>query len=595
MPVRSGPTACPSPLCVWHLAHWFLNTTLPAAASPFSLMTAHQVLDHLLPVGAGQGAAAPEDREGVPADAGVRVVGQSLLLVERQVGELELAVVDRARAGRASTRAGRAARRCRPTGRPGSGPASRSRIKAAASGRLAGLQRPEQADRQFRRGLRGDHVEQSRSRAPCRPAGSRPARSRRRRGPRPVAASSFTRASRAFDDLGPGLRRTACCPSRRPAGPAAPAAPGAAGPPAAPGPSRLRRRASAACLGRPALRQPADDRVGDRRVGVRQGGDDRADRIDRAAAGVVLGDDRRPRRAASSAGCFDRGDRPEEVLAVLRGGGRWRRRESSGRSAFSGRPSASATAAPAVGRRRLVGQGEQRHQPDLRRPGRGSARRRGSPSTAFGVARQHLHRVPPHAGRRVLQRRDGRRPSPRGSTRRAPRARAASTGRGSPRRSARSRRPSVSRTSANRAGSTSLLPRSTSSRWACRRQNRLSFSSAATSFSGVAPASENRLPCPSPSRRLVHDAVDAAVLLVAQVALVGGPLAGLEALRRRVVLDDEVVPVEHPDVPVRADLGHDRGGPLVVAGEQVERVGRPEVAAVAAEHERRRPGGRSAR
>ena len=41
----------------------------------------------------------------------------------------------------------------------------------------------------------------------------------------------------------------------------------------------------------------------------------------------------------------------------------------------------------------------------------------------------------------------------------------------------------------SRAGTTSVLPRSTSSRWACWRQNMLSFLSVATSFSGVASLS----------------------------------------------------------------------------------------------------------
>ena len=35
------------------------------------------------------------------------------------------------------------------------------------------------------------------------------------------------------------------------------------------------------------------------------------------------------------------------------------------------------------------------------------------------------------------------------------------------------------------------------------------------------------------------------------------------------MLDDVVVPVDDPDVAVGADLGRDRRGPLVVAGEQV--------------------------
>src|SRR5262249_2873038 len=71
---------------------------------------------------------------------------------------------------------------------------------------------------------------------------------------------------------------------------------------------------------------------------------------------------------------------------------------------------------------------------------------------------------------------------------------------------------------------------------------------------------------------LVDDAVDPAVLLVAQVGLVGVALAGLVADGGGVVLDDVVVPVDHPDVAVGADLGHGGGAPLIVAGQQVPRV-----------------------
>ena len=99
------------------------------------------------------------------------------------------------------------------------------------------------------------------------------------------------------------------------------------------------------------------------------------------------------------------------------------------------------------------------------------------------------------------------------------------------------------------AGTTSVFPRSTSNRWACSRQVMLGCFSVSTSFSGVASFSVNGL---LGLRLRVDDAVDAAVLLVAQVGLVGVALAGLEARRRRVVLDDEVVPVDHPHVPVRA-------------------------------------------
>ena len=70
----------------------------------------------------------------------------------------------------------------------------------------------------------------------------------------------------------------------------------------------------------------------------------------------------------------------------------------------------------------------------------------------------------------------------------------------------------------------------------------------------------------------MDDPVDPSMRLVPQRRLVRIAAAVLESLRRRVVLDDVVVPVDHPHVAVRPDLGHDRRGPLVVAGEQVPRV-----------------------
>ena len=53
--------------------------------------------------------------------------------------------------------------------------------------------------------------------------------------------------------------------------------------------------------------------------------------------------------------------------------------------------------------------------------------------------------------------------------------------------------------------------------------------------------------------------------LVAKRRLVGVALAVFKAGRRRVVLDNEVVPVDHPDLTVRTDVGLDRRRPLVVA------------------------------
>src|SRR5262249_23113514 len=74
-------------------------------------------------------------------------------------------------------------------------------------------------------------------------------------------------------------------------------------------------------------------------------------------------------------------------------------------------------------------------------------------------------------------------------------------------------------------------------------------------------------------------AIDAAVLLVAQVCLVGVALAGPESWRCRVVLHDEVVPIDHPDVAVRTNLGHDRSDPLIIAGYEVPPVTSAEISA----------------
>ena len=85
----------------------------------------------------------------------------------------------------------------------------------------------------------------------------------------------------------------------------------------------------------------------------------------------------------------------------------------------------------------------------------------------------------------------------------------------------------ASTTSSISAGTTSVLPRSTSSRWACIRQNMLSFSSAATSPSRIGRGQVERL-AQAAALSLI-DPVDPAVRLVAQRRLVGVPLAGLEA------------------------------------------------------------------
>ena len=68
---------------------------------------------------------------------------------------------------------------------------------------------------------------------------------------------------------------------------------------------------------------------------------------------------------------------------------------------------------------------------------------------------------------------------------------------------------------------------------------------------------------------VVDDAENPAVALVAQGGFVGVPLAVLEAGRRGVVLDDVVVPIDHPHLAVRPHLGGDRRRPFVVAGEEI--------------------------
>ncbi len=84
----------------------------------------------------------------------------------------------------------------------------------------------------------------------------------------------------------------------------------------------------------------------------------------------------------------------------------------------------------------------------------------------------------------------------------------------------------------------------------------------------------------------IDDPIDATVLLVSQVGHVGVSGTGLETAWRRIVLDDVVVPVDHPDISVGTDFGHDRRRPLVVAGEQVRGAAGLEPCAVTIQHKR---------
>ncbi len=84
---------------------------------------------------------------------------------------------------------------------------------------------------------------------------------------------------------------------------------------------------------------------------------------------------------------------------------------------------------------------------------------------------------------------------------------------------------------------------------------------------------------------VVENAVNAAVLLVAEVRFVSSPLPCSETGRCRVVLHDKAVPIDDPDVAVGPDFGHDGSSPLVVACQQVEEIIRTEIASFTAEHE----------
>ena len=68
---------------------------------------------------------------------------------------------------------------------------------------------------------------------------------------------------------------------------------------------------------------------------------------------------------------------------------------------------------------------------------------------------------------------------------------------------------------------------------------------------------------------VVDDAENPAMALVAKRRLVGVPLTVLKAGRRGIVLNDVVVPIDHPHLAIRAHLGGDRRRPFVVAGEQI--------------------------
>ena len=76
------------------------------------------------------------------------------------------------------------------------------------------------------------------------------------------------------------------------------------------------------------------------------------------------------------------------------------------------------------------------------------------------------------------------------------------------------------------------------------------------------------------------------MLFISKIADISATFAGFETLRCRIVLDDVVVPIDHPDGAIWSDLSHDRSGPLIVACQKVDGTGRREVCAVSSKNKR---------
>ena len=215
MPVRSGPICVPSPAWMWHLAHWFLKTTLPAAASPFSFVSGSSSSSTFCRSGVGSPPPFGQQLLRPPADGLVGVVGQGLLLVERQVERATVPFSTASSSGpRPSGRASRTPMPPRRAARPAAGrPGVPDQPPATGPAGRAGL---EQAGGQLRRRARRDQVEQ---RSRRRPSSARNSTSSR------AAAATLLGAARLLvrassSDLGTSaayFSNFPCCPSRRPA------------------------------------------------------------------------------------------------------------------------------------------------------------------------------------------------------------------------------------------------------------------------------------------------------------------------------------------------------------------------------------------
>ena len=487
IPVRSGPTLPPSP--PWRVALGALlledELALGGVARRWRT-TGRERVDDLLAVGVGQAAAPGEQGLGPRGDRRVGVGGEGLLLVERELVEPD-ARPSRRRRGSAEVQSARPSRAADGLGADGRG--QRRRAPSTSAGPTSGASlRPTASTRPGASAGRGPGRDQRR-------AAPRPPR-RRSGGTRSSCRAASTRAASGFVSSR-AVGQEAPRRSRRSAGSSA-FEPQRLGQARRAGPGRRaeslgsrrdqgllgrRRRASPACpwaSPRPGRRRRVGDAPGRRpssaasRTSTESAG---------AAPGVVLGD--------------PAGDRERPVggagLSNLPGGERLEERPRSLAAAAAVAASASQRSPSTSPATRAVG--------DRRRPpsadGGSSARARKAASRTWGsgsssepaarIGRPTARRagrtcsgVPPDA-RPTGASGPRRPPRPRRRPRRrARRGRARSRGRGSPPGSGRSRRPTGRSTSATRAGTTSVLPRSTSSRWACSRQNMLSFFRAAT-------------------------------------------------------------------------------------------------------------------
>ncbi len=222
-------------------------------------------------------------------------------------------------------------------------------------------------------------------------------------------------------------------------------------------------------LGQPRA-TPAQDRLVHRRLAAGQGRQKRADRLGRAAPGPVLG---------HAVGDQQHGPRRPAFFLARRGPSRttrhfwrpppWRRRPATGRSS----PARREAPRPRPRRPRPTAVDRPGSRAPPAAPGRRDRASKPAASTAPAdrrIARQDLGRIAANSGRRMLER-------GRGGTGR----RRFEVGQGAQalERPERMDRPGFrpiastepSRTSSISAGTTSVLPRSTSSRWACSRQN----------------------------------------------------------------------------------------------------------------------------